>query len=36
MEIEQQQRMWQNFARLVKASIGLAVVALLLLAWTLL
>lgn len=36
MEFEQQQQMWQNFARLVKMSIVLAVIVLILLAWTLL
>ena len=36
MEFEQQQQMWQNFARLVKMSIVLTVIMLILLAWTLL
>jgi hypothetical protein len=36
MEIEQQQRTWQNFARLVKTSIILTVIILILLTWTLL
>ena len=36
MEFEQQQQMWQNFARLVKMSIVLTVILMILLAWTLL
>ncbi len=36
MGFEQQQQMWQNFARLVKMSIVLTVIMLILLAWTLL